>query len=72
MISAGIDLGGTDIKVLLFKGGKILAKEKAPGGFEQNRVAEELLEETIKRAGIGREEVGRTGVTGSGTKYAPP
>lgn len=71
MISAGIDLGGKGIKVLLFKGGKILAKEKAPGGFEQNRVAEELLEETIKRAGIGREEVGPTGVTGSGTKYVP-
>jgi len=72
VISAGIDLGGKDIKVLLFKEGKILAKEKAPGGFEQNRVAEELLEKTINSAGIGREEIGRIGVTGSGTKYAPP
>lgn len=28
MISAGVDLGGKDIKVLLFREGKILAKEE--------------------------------------------
>jgi benzoyl-CoA reductase subunit D len=71
VITAGIDLGGKDVKVLLLNDGKTLAKEKAPGGFEQNRVAQELLVKAIKSAGIGREEIERTGVTGSGMKYAP-
>lgn len=72
MISAGVDLGGRDTKVLLFKDGKILAKAKAPGGFEQSKVSLELLEEVIESAGIKKEDIERTGVTGSGMKYAPP
>jgi benzoyl-CoA reductase subunit D len=72
VISAGLDLGGRDIKVLLFKDGKILAKAKAPGGFEQGRVSLELLEGVIERAAIKKEDIERTGVTGSGMKYAPP
>lgn len=71
MISAGIDLGGRDTKVLLFKDGKILAKAKAPGGFEQGKVSLELLEDVIERAGIKKEDIERTAVTGSGMKYAP-
>jgi benzoyl-CoA reductase subunit D len=72
LLTAGIDLGGKDIKVLLLKNGNILAKEKAPGGFEQNRVALELFGKALNSAGIERGEIKGTGVTGSGMKYAPP
>ena len=72
MITAGIDIGGKDVKVLLLKDGEILAKDKAAGGFEQGKVTEELLEKVIEKAGITKTDIKSTGVTGSGKKYAPP
>lgn len=72
MISAGIDIGGKDVKVLLLKNGQILAREKASGGFDPAGVTKELLERAIKNAKIKREDIERIAVTGSGKKYAPP
>jgi len=71
MISAGIDIGGKDIKLILLRDDLILARQKAPGGFEQAKVCEELLERAIKNANLMKEEIGKIGVTGSGKKYAP-
>jgi len=72
MISAGIDIGGKDVKVLLLRDEQVLAKEKASGGFDQAGVIEELVERAVKAAGIERKEIEKIGVTGSGKKYAPP
>ena len=72
MITVGIDIGSKDVKVLLLKDGSVLAREKAPGGFEQADVAVMVLERAIEKAGISKKEIERTGVTGSGKKYAPP
>lgn len=72
MINAGIDIGGKEVKVVLLKDGEVIAREKALGGFEQGQVTEELLERAIKSAGISKKDIGSTGVTGSGKKYAPP
>lgn len=72
MITAGIDIGGRDIKVLLLGDGKVIARVKAPGGFDQGRVAEGLIDEATKNAGLSAKQVERVGVTGSGKKYAPP
>lgn len=72
MISAGIDMGGKDVKVVLLRDGQVLAREKALGGFDQAKVSEELLEKAIKSAGITRKDIESIGVTGSGKKYAPP
>jgi activator of 2-hydroxyglutaryl-CoA dehydratase len=70
MISAGIDIGGKDVKVLLLKNGQILAREKASGGFDQTAVVNELLEMAIRKAGIKKEDIEKTGVTVCGKKYA--
>lgn len=72
MITAGIDIGGKDVKVVVLKDGKIVARTKAAGGFEPGKVAGYLLENAAKSASISRKEIKRTGVTGSGKKYAPP
>lgn len=69
MITAGIDMGGKDIKVVLIDKEKVIAREKATGGFNPREVAESLLAAAKKSAGISK--VDRTGVTGSGKKYAP-
>ena len=72
MITAGIDVGGKDVKVLLLKDEEVIAREKAASGFDQEKVAEELLNKAIKNAGISDKDIDRKGVTGSGKKYAPP
>lgn len=72
MITAGIDIGGRDVKVLLLRDGKVIARTKAAGGFEQGRVASGLLEKAASDASISTEQIERIGATGSGKKYAPP
>jgi len=69
MITAGIDMGGKDIKVVLLDNGKVVAREKGTGGFNPQEVAKNLLEAAKKSAGVSKIE--RTGVTGSGKSYAP-
>jgi len=72
VITAGIDVGGKDVKVLLLKDKEVIAKTKAPGGFEQKRITEILLEQVMETAGLTRGEIAGIGVTGSGMKYALP
>jgi len=71
MITAGIDIGGKNIKVLLLNDKKIIGMEKAVGGFNQTKVSDELIEKAAKSAGIEKKEIESIGVTGSGSKYAP-
>lgn len=71
MITVGLDLGGKDVKALLLRDGLVVTRAKALGGFEQARVAEELLEKVIRDAAANRKDIARTGVTGSGKKFAP-
>lgn len=72
MITAGIDIGGKNVKVVLLKDGEVIAREKAPGGFDQESVAKSLLDKATTSAGISEGDIEKTGVTGSGKKYAPP
>ena len=66
MITMGIDIGGKNIKVLLLNDEKVVAREKAVGGFKQTEVAEDLIGEAAKSAGIEKKQIERIGVTGSG------
>ena len=72
MITAGIDIGGKDVKVVVLKDGKVLARTKGVGGFEQGEVAEDLLKKAAKNANVSKDDIKSIGVTGSGKKYAPP
>lgn len=71
MLSTGIDIGGKDVKVVLLNDGEVIARVKAVGGFEQGKVAKDLLEKAAKSAGILMKEIERIAVTGSGRKYGP-
>ena len=71
MITAGIDIGGKNIKVLLLDNQKVIAKVMAIGGFNQTEVAEKLLEQAAQQAGIETNQIERTAATGSGKKFAP-
>jgi len=72
VITAGIDIGGKDVKVVVLNDGKVLARTRGVGGFEQGKAAEDLLDKAVKSAGVSRNEIAGIGVTGSGKKFAPP
>jgi benzoyl-CoA reductase subunit D len=71
MITMGIDIGAKTIKVLLLKDGEVLAKDIAIGGLEEKKIAEELAEGVLKKAGLSRDDVDHVVTTGAGRKSAP-
>jgi predicted CoA-substrate-specific enzyme activase len=68
MIAVGIDVGGKNAHVIILKGGEILAKGEAAMGIHKAEEAEHLYDETLKKAGMKREDVGSVIATGSAGK----
>ncbi len=68
MICAGIDAGSRTIKVVLIDAdsGKVLAKGITDQGVEQNRLASELFEKVLKKAGTGEKDITKIIATGYG------
>ncbi len=68
MICAGIDAGSRSIKAVLFDTdrSRILASAIADQGVEQQRLATELFERTLSRAGLERTQVHGIVATGYG------
>lgn len=66
MITAGIDCGAKNTKTVILKDGKIIGKGKVLTGFNQDKAVKESLEAACRDAGISREDVERSGATGSG------
>ena len=72
MITAGIDMGAQNTKVVIVKDDKeILAKGSAVTGFDQIASAEEALEEALRQAGLSRGQLAHIIATGVGRKVAP-
>jgi benzoyl-CoA reductase subunit D len=66
MITAGIDVGSKNIKVVVCKDGRVIAETLGTGGFEQSEVARELFSKALEQAGLQRSEVDHVTVTGVG------
>ncbi len=71
MVTMGIDIGAKTVKVLVLKDGEVLAKDIAIGGLEEKKVAIELFEGVLKKAGLSRNDVACVVATGAGRKSAP-
>jgi predicted CoA-substrate-specific enzyme activase len=65
MIVAGIDVGGKNVHIVIAKNGDIIAKAGAPSGINKAEAAERLYDETLKKAGLKREDVSQVVATGS-------
>jgi activator of 2-hydroxyglutaryl-CoA dehydratase len=48
MITAGIDMGAKNIKVVVLRDGEVLASALVPGGFDAGASAGEALAEALK------------------------
>jgi benzoyl-CoA reductase subunit D len=66
MITAGIDVGSKNIKVVVCKDGEVISATMGTGGFEQNEVAKELLGKALDQAGLKRADLAHLTVTGVG------
>jgi predicted CoA-substrate-specific enzyme activase len=70
MISAGIDIGGKNVHVVILKDGKIIAKAEAPTGINKAQASEKAYDEALNKAGLKRSDVERAIATGSAGKRA--
>lgn len=65
MISAGVDVGGKNVHIVITKDDTILAKVEGPTGINKAEAAEKLYAEALKQAGLKREDVTQVVATGS-------
>jgi benzoyl-CoA reductase subunit D len=66
MITAGIDCGSKNTKVVIVKEGVVLSKASVLSGFDQEESAEQALKIALEEAGIKREDVEHITATGAG------
>lgn len=66
MIAAGIDCGVRNTKTVVLEDGKVIGAGMAPTAFDADAAVEGSLTAALRRAGLGRREIGRIAATGSG------
>lgn len=66
MVTAGVDVGSKNIKVVVLSDGAVTARAAGPAGFEPNVVAGELLAGGLKQSGLKRADLAHVTATGSG------
>lgn len=68
MITAGIDIGSNNIKVVILRDDEVVGRAVAASGFEQEEAAGRVLEDAVKDAGVTVEDVSFLVGTGVGRK----
>ena len=71
VITAGIDMGAKNVKVVILEDNKILSKGTILGGFDQKASAEKVFNETLQKAGLSRDNIEHVVATGAGKDVAP-
>jgi len=71
MITAGIDMGSKNVKVMVLKDGQTLAKDLAPSGFDQKAAAEKVFNDVLLKASLPRDDIDHVVATGVGKDVAP-
>ncbi len=68
MITAGVDVGAKNVKVVIQEDGKILGKGLVPAGLDTQGAIEKAVDAALKDANVARDEVERVFATGAGRK----
>ncbi|MFX0177695.1 MAG: acyl-CoA dehydratase activase [Candidatus Hodarchaeota archaeon] len=66
MISAGIDCGSKNTKIIILNKEKILSEASVLSGFDQEQSALQALNNAIDKAGISRDDIKHITATGAG------
>lgn len=71
MITAGVDVGALDTKVVILGEGNILARSSSPTGDNSGEAASRVMEDALGKAGIAMSDVDSVISTGAGKKEVP-
>ena len=71
MITAGIDMGAKNIRVVILKDGEIVGRGQKLAGFDTTESGEAAFREALDQAGITMEQVEKVYATGAGRRSAP-
>lgn len=71
VITAGIDMGTKNVKVVILRGNEILSRGLTLGGFDQKAAAEKVFDEALQKAGLSRDDIEHVVATGAGKDVAP-
>jgi benzoyl-CoA reductase subunit D len=66
MITAGVDCGSKNVRVLILKDGEVLAKSLVPAGMDTSAAAEEAYQKVLAEAGITGNDLEKVVATGAG------
>ncbi len=66
MITAGVDCGSKNVRVLILKDGEILAKAMVPAGMDTAAAAQKAYEKALEGAGLEADDVEKIVATGAG------
>lgn len=66
MITAGVDCGAKNVKVVILKDGRVAGKAMVPAGIDTAGAAEAAYEAALAEAGLSRSDVARVVATGVG------
>ncbi len=71
MITAGIDMGAKNLRVVILKDGEVLVRKERPAGFDTTESAKAVFQEALDAASLKMEQVERIAATGAGREMAP-
>lgn len=71
MITAGIDIGSKNVKVVILKDGELVGKSIEATGFEVTEAATKCLANAAREAGVDLSAINATVATGAGRQTAP-
>ena len=71
-ITAGIDAGAKNTKVVILRDGEVIGRGTSSTGFDQEKAVEKSLARALEDAGMSREDLERIVATGAGRKNVPP
>lgn len=71
MLTAGIDMGAKNIRVVILKDGQVIARKERPAGFDTTESAKAVFADAVAAAGISLEQIERIAATGAGRETAP-
>jgi benzoyl-CoA reductase subunit D len=68
MVTAGIDVGAKNVKVVIQEDGKVLGKGLIPAGLDAKAAIEQAMDAALKDADLTRDKVEKIFATGAGRK----
>ena len=71
VMTAGVDMGAKNVKVVILKDNEILSRGLTLSGFDQKAAAEKVFNEALQKADLSHDDIEHVVATGAGKDVAP-